>query len=261
MSQSITQFNAGALAVEVHPSAADLGRAAASRAAGILREAVAARGSARVVVATGNSQFAFTDALAEQDVPWDRITVFHMDEYVGIDADHPASFRRWIRERIQQRFAPASVEYIDGDIADAQAECDRYEGLLRSAELDLVCMGIGENGHLAFNEPFDADVDDPRWVRVVTLTKRSRKQQVSEGHFEDVDAVPPTAITMTVPALLSARHVQVCAPEGRKAEAVAAALYDEIGPACPATALRRVAHATLFLEPASARRVRPPEPT
>ena len=259
MSQSITQFSAGELAVEIHRSPAELGRAAAERAAGILREAVAQRGTARIVVATGNSQFAFTDELAKQDVPWGHVTVFHMDEYVGIDASHPASFRRWVRECIEQRLAPAAVEYIDGDAADAQAECDRYEALLRAAELDLVCMGIGENGHLAFNEPFDADVDDPRWVRVIRLTDRSREQQVGEGHFPGLDAVPEAAITLTVPALLSARYVQVCVPEARKADAVAAALYDEIDTACPATALRRVPHATLFLEPASASRVRPAE--
>lgn len=249
---SIGQFSVADLAVEVHPSESELGRAAARRAAGILRAAVAERGFARVVVATGNSQLAFTDALGREDVPWDRVTVFHMDEYVGIDADHPASFRRWIRERIGQRFAPAAVEYIEGDVADVQAECDRYETMLRADRLDLVCMGIGENGHLAFNEPFEADFDDARWVRVITLTEESRAQQVGEGHFAGTDAVPPTAISMTVPALLSARHVQVCVPEERKARAVAATLNDDIGAACPATALRRTPHARLFLEPASA---------
>ncbi len=229
-----------------------MGRAAAANTAHILRAAVAERGSARVVIATGNSQFAFTDALADHDVPWDRVTVFHMDEYVGIDAGHSASFRRWIRERVEDRFAPRDVEYIVGDVADVQAECDRYEQALRAAPLDLVCMGIGENGHLAFNEPFDARFDDDRWVRVITLQPESRAQQVGEGHFGTLDEVPAEAISLTIPALLSARQVQICAPEKRKAAAVARALRDEVSTACPATILRRTPQARLFLEPDSA---------
>lgn len=253
MLSEIKRFAVDELFVEVLQSEEALGRAAASQAAAVVRTAVAERGDARVVVATGNSQFAFTDALADEDVPWDRTTVFHMDEYVGLDRGHSASFRRWIRERIEQPFGPASVEYIDGDAPDTKAECDRYERLLRAAPIDLTCIGIGENGHLAFNEPFEADFDDPRWVRVTTLSPESRAQQVGEGHFADVDAVPPTAISMTVPALLAARHVQACVPERRKAAAVAATLNDDITTACPATALRRTPHATLYLEPASAR--------
>ncbi|APU16455.1 MULTISPECIES: 6-phosphogluconolactonase [Actinoalloteichus] len=252
MPEPIRQFTAAALPVEVYASEAEMGRAAARSAARVLREAVAARGSARAVMATGNSQFAFTDALRAEDVPWDHVTVFHMDEYVGIDREHPASFRRWIGERIERRLGPALVEYIHGDAPDAKAECDRYEELLRSAPIDLVCMGIGENGHLAFNEPFEADFDDDRWVRVITLLPESLTQQVGEGHFPDIDAVPPTAISLTIPALLAAAHVQVCAPEQRKAAAVAAALREEISTACPATILRRTPHATLYLEPASA---------
>ncbi|GAA3125619.1 hypothetical protein GCM10020001_053270 [Nonomuraea salmonea] len=119
MSTPLTRFTADSLPVEVHPSEADLGRAAAERAAATIRDAVARRGTARVVIATGNSQYAFTDALREQGIPWDRVTVFHMDEYVGIAADHPASFRRWIKERIEDPFAPAAVHYIDGNAPPA----------------------------------------------------------------------------------------------------------------------------------------------
>ena len=245
-------FTAGDLSVEVHDSTQAMGKAAAERAAAIVRTAVDTRGSARVVFATGNSQFSFVDALSGQDVPWNRVHAFHMDEYVGIDADHPASFRRWIRERIEDRYAPASVAYIEGDAPDAQAEADRYEALLRAEPLDLVCMGIGENGHLAFNEPGAADFDDTRWARIITLTPQSRRQQVGEGHFPDVDAVPATAISLTVPALLSATNVQVCVPEQRKAAAVAATLGGEISTDCPASILRRSPQARLFLDPDSA---------
>lgn len=239
------------LTVEVHPDEAGMGSAAAERAAEVINTALAERGLARVVIATGNSQYAFTDALVRQDIDWTRVTVFHMDEYVGLDADHPASFQRWIRERIEEKVAPAQVHYISGQ-GDAAAEVDRYEALLREAPLDLVCMGIGENGHLAFNEPHQADFDDQRWVRIITLTEESRRQQVGEGHFPDFASVPATAISLTVPALLAATRVQVCAPESRKADAVHATLTAPITNACPATILRRSPHATLYLDPTSA---------
>src|SRR5690606_33005750 len=189
MPEPTSTFTAGQLPVEVYASEREMGVAAAERAAETIRAAVEARGHARVVVATGNSQFAFVEALREQDIPWDHVTAFHMDEYVGIDADHPAAFRRgireridepfsrapahhmdesvgidahppatfprWIRERIEEPFSPAAVHYIEGDAPDAEAEAARYEALLREAPLALVCMGIGENGHLAFNEPYE----------------------------------------------------------------------------------------------------------
>lgn len=252
MPEPTTTFTAGSLPVEVYASEREMGIAAAERAAATIRDAVSARGHARVIVATGNSQFAFVDALREQDVPWSQVTVFHMDEYVGIDANHPAAFRRWIRERIEEPFHPAAVHYIVGDAPDAELEAARYEALLREAPLDLVCMGIGENGHLAFNEPYAADFEDEAWARVITLTDSSVQQQVGEGHFPDAASTPRTAISLTIPALLSARSVQVCVPERRKAAAVAAALNDEISTACPATKLRETPHATLFLEPESA---------
>ncbi|MBW1639713.1 glucosamine-6-phosphate deaminase [Microbacterium resistens] len=247
-------FMAGKLAVEVHDTEREMGEAAARRAAAVIRDAVDARGAARVVIATGNSQYAFTDALRAQDVPWGAVTVFHMDEYVGIDEDHPASFQRWIRERIEDPLRPARVEYIGGQ-GDAEAEAARYEGLLRAEPLDLVCMGIGENGHLAFNEPHEARFDDPRWARVITLRPESRRQQVGEGHFPTIDDVPAQAISLTIPALLSARHVQVCAPEPRKADAVRATVTEPISPACPATILRETPHATLFVDASSASRL------
>lgn len=248
---TLTSFTADALPVEVHDTEDAMGAAAAERAATVIRDAVAARGTARVVIATGNSQYAFTDALAQHDLPWEHVEVFHMDEYVGVDDTHPASFQRWIRERIAERYSPKAVHYISGE-GDPEVEAARYEAELRSAPLDLVCMGIGENGHLAFNEPFEADFDDERWARIIELTPESQQQQVGEGHFPDLASVPKTAISLTIPALLSAAHVQVCAPEARKAAAVRATLTEEISNACPGTILRRSPQATLFLEPDSA---------
>lgn len=240
------------LRLEVFAATADMAAAAAAGTAEVLSRAVAERGTARVVIATGNSQLAFVTALAGYDVPWSQVTVFHMDEYVGIDAGHPASFRRWIRERIAAPFGPAQVEYIDGEAPDVEAECARYEALLRESPIDLTCMGIGENGHLAFNEPGQADFDDPRWVKQITLTPESLYQQVGEGHFPAVASVPPTAISLTIPALLGARVVQVVAPEQRKAAAVRNTLTLPIDAACPSTILRRTPHAKLYLDAASA---------
>ena len=248
---TVRSFAADELKVEVYESERAMGASAADRATEAIRQAVRERGEARVVIATGNSQYAFVEALIERDVPWDAVTVFHMDEYVGMEADHPASFQRWIRERIEDRVHPRRVEYIAG-LGDAGVEAERYEQLLKAAPLDLVCMGIGENGHLAFNEPFEADFTDETWVRVITLTPESRRQQVGEGHFPSIDDVPQSAITLTVPALTSARAVQVCVPERRKADAVKKTLELEVSPALPSTYLRTLPQATLFLDPASA---------
>lgn len=249
---TILESKVGQLRVQVHPNESAMGRAAAAGAAAAIKQALTINGEARIVMATGNSQYAFVDALTDESIDWSAVTVFHMDEYIGIDADHPASFQRWIRERIEKRFRPRMTEYIRGESDRPEAEAARYEDLLRDAPLDLVCMGIGENGHLAFNEPGMADFNDDRWARVVTLSETSRRQQVGEGHFPDLASVPKKAISLTVPALLSAGRVQVCVPEARKAKIVHEAMTAEISNACPATILRTRTNAALFLEPWSA---------
>jgi len=161
----------------------------------VVRDAVATRGSARVLFASGDSQLALLDLLtADPEMPWPAVRGFHMDEYVGIGPDHPASFARYMRERIVTRAPVGAFALIDG-LADPAIECARYSALLGAAPLDLCVMGIGENGHLAFNDPPVADFADPRDVKVVTLDDACRRQQVGEGHFPTVEAVPPTAIT------------------------------------------------------------------
>jgi glucosamine-6-phosphate deaminase len=231
-----------------------LARAAADEAADVLRAAVAAKGTAHAMFATGNSQLAFTQALVHEtaDVPWAETVVFHMDEYVGVGPDHPAGFQRWIRERIVEPARPMAAYYVEG-LGDSEAECRRYAALLQEFPLDLCCLGVGENGHLAFNDPPVADFADPRDVKVVELEAACRRQQVNEGHFPGIEDVPAQAITVTIPALLRAARVLAIVPEARKAEPVATALTGPIGPACPASALRTIAHATVYLEPASAR--------
>jgi glucosamine-6-phosphate deaminase len=226
---------------------------AANNAAGIIGDAVAARGGANVMFATGNSQVAFLSHLtAIPGVAWDQVSAFHMDEYVGISANHPASFRRYIRERLDEVVHPRAVHYIDGSASDPSTECERYAALLRSHPLDLVCMGIGENGHLAFNDPPVANFSDPRDLKVVELDLACRRQQVGEGHFATVADVPTHAITVTIPALLRAGRVLVVCPDERKAPAVQAALEGPVTTACPASILREQAHAVLYLDSRSA---------
>ena len=209
---------------------------------------------AHAMFATGNSQLAFVHALVHETegIPWADIIVFHMDEYVGVGPDHPAGFQRWIRERIVEPARPKAAFYVEG-LGDSGTESRRYSDLLRQHPLDLCCLGVGENGHLAFNDPPVANFDDPYDVKVVELEAACRMQQVHEGHFPDLDAVPTHAITVTIPALLRARRVLAVVPEARKAEPITVALTGPITTACPASALRTISHATVHLEPESGR--------
>jgi glucosamine-6-phosphate deaminase len=240
--------------VHVLPDVAAMARSAADEALAVMQAAVASRGTVHVMFATGNSQLAFVHALVHETagVPWADTVVFHMDEYVGVGPDHPAGFQRWIRERIVEPARPKAAFYVEG-LGDAEAECRRYSDLLRQYPLDLCCLGVGENGHLAFNDPPVADFADRRDVKVVELEAACRAQQVNEGHFPGLDDVPARAITVTIPALLRAGRVLAVVPEARKAEPVAVALTGPITTACPASALRTISHATIYLEPASAR--------
>ena len=195
----------------------------------------------------------FLDALtALSGLNWSAITVFHMDEYLGISDAHPASFRRFLRERVQERVHPRAVQYLQGEALEPLQECERYGGLLRAQPIDLCCLGIGENGHIAFNDPAVADFDDPWTVKLVKLDELCRRQQVGEGAFPTMAAVPEYAYTLTIPALCGARKLICVVPEKRKAAAVKAALQGPLSAACPSSILRRQAHATLFLDSDSA---------
>jgi glucosamine-6-phosphate deaminase len=244
----------GKARVLLYADVATMARGAAEQAAAIMRAAVRERGVANVMFATGNSQLAFIDTLVADtaDVPWSDTVVFHMDEYVGVGPDHPAGFQRWIRERIVAPASPRTAYYVEG-LGDPEAACASYAELLAIHPLDLCCLGIGENGHLAFNDPGVADFDDPLDVKVVELEPACRQQQVNEGHFPDMASVPSHALTVTIPALLRAGDVMAIVPEARKAEPVSAALTGPISTSCPASALRTIGHATVFLEPESAR--------
>jgi glucosamine-6-phosphate deaminase len=202
--------------------------------------------------ASGNSRLEFLDVLVTLDVDWSRVVGFHMDEYWGIGADHPASFRRYMRERIVEPTGIAAFHEIRGDAPDADAECGRYGTLLRDHPLDLCCLGIGENGHLAFNDPPVADFEDRLNVKVVELDDACRQQQVGEGHFPSLDAVPRNAITVTIPALLRSVTVLAIVPEKRKREPVKRAIGGVVSTDCPASILRTRSNVTLHLDTDSA---------
>jgi glucosamine-6-phosphate deaminase len=240
------------LAVRIAADLDELATDAAQDAAAIVRAAADARGEATIVLATGNSQLVFLAELtARTDVPWDRVRILHMDEYLGVGRDHPASFARYIQERVVDVVHPMEAYLIDG-LAPAADEIDRYATLLARHPVDLVCLGIGENGHLAFNDPPVAHFDDPLDVKEVEMDMACRRQQVGEGHFPTVNDVPRTAITLTIPALLRARRIIGVVPHERKAAAVRDALLGPIGTHCPASILRRAPQATVWLDKGSA---------
>jgi len=239
--------------VSVYATNEALGAVAAVEAAEIIRAAVAARGVANIIVATGNSQLTFLVALrALPDVPWEAVNVFHMDEYVNLPPGHAASFPAFLRRHLLDYVQVKEFFPVPGVTADAEVACAQYEALLRSHPADLCACGIGENGHLAFNDPPYADFDDPVWVKVVKLDELSRRQQVGEGHFGGLDEVPTHAITVTIPGLLAAKRVLVIVPEARKADAVARSLLGPVTEDCPGSILRRTPHAHLFLDSESA---------
>ncbi len=248
------------LAVEIHSSPTALARAAGAAAAGCLRDAIAAQGEARVVFGCAPSQDLFFAALVDPAacgvaVDWSRVTVFHMDEYVGIDDRHPQSFRAYLRRHFLNRVDVKAFHPIPAEEPDRNAVCARYASLLRERPIDLICLGIGENGHIAFNDPPVADFNDPALVKVIALDPVCRQQQVNDGCFARMADVPEFAITLTVPVFRQARRLTAAVPGERKAAAVRAALLDAISTMCPATILRTHPAATLYLEPASASRL------
>ncbi len=238
----------GRLRVGIFEHSEQLGIRAAADLAGIVAEAISQRGLASLILATGNSQLPFMAALRPRtDIDWSRVIVFHMDEYLGMPETHPASFRRYIREQLTDIVHPREFFGIAGDSADIPAELERYTELLKQYPADACVMGIGENGHLAFNDP-PADFGTTQTIRVVELADACRRQQVGEGHFATIADVPRQALSLTVPALLSPRHVLVVVPEQRKAPAVKAALEGPVTPDCPASILQRQPHAKLYLD-------------
>jgi len=246
---------------DVSGTKVETGRRAAVMVAEVVRSLVAEKGAARIIVATGASQFEFLQALvAEKSVPWDKVTAFHLDEYVGMSEDHKASFRGYLQERLFSKAQPSfkEVHFLGGPTgavaagAAAEEACAQYSQLLMEGPIDIACIGIGENGHIAFNDPPVCDFEDPKMVKVAALDEQCRQQQVGEGWFPSLAEAPTHALTLTVPAIMRSNIISVVAPDLRKANAIKEALEGPITTACPASILRKHPHCHFWLDLQSA---------
>jgi glucosamine-6-phosphate deaminase len=236
--------------IKIFDTKLELGQAAARDAANIIRQAIGERGAAYVIAATGASQFEFLDALAHEEIEWTKVTFFHLDEYVGLSESHPASFRRYLKERLVSRIHPQTFHFLNGEADDVQAECRRVGALITQQTIDVAFVGIGENGHLAFNDP-PADFETEEPYIVVNLDDACRQQQVSEGWFKSIVDVPAQAISMSIKQILKSREILCIVPDERKAEAVRASLALEVSPTHPASILQQHERVTLYLDPDS----------
>lgn len=252
----IRQLDADQLSASVYPDRQAMGEAAARYAADRLNRFLDVQDEVRIVVGSAPSQDEFFDELVRQPIDWSRVVVFHMDEYIGLAADHPQTFRRYQHDHLLAHVEPKAFHAIRGEADNIEAECERLSDLLAERPIDLVCLGIGENGHLAFNDP-PADFDEREWVKVVTLDPVCRQQQVNDGCFPTVDDVPTLAITLSLRVFQSARVLSGVVPALSKAGAVRATVQGPITESCPATLMRTHPDARLFLDPDSASLLHP----
>lgn len=217
-----------------------------------IANAISKNGIAHIILATGSSQLLFLKALRDRQIEWEKVIIFHLDEYIGLEESHPASFRYYLRENIIQHITPQAFYPINTDSENLDEVIENYTQLLEKHPTDIACIGIGENGHLAFNDPGVADFSDQKSVKIVALDEHCRRQQYDEGWFERIDFVPKTALTLTIPTIMSAQHICCFVPEERKANAVKNALQGAIIESCPASILREHPSVELYLDPPSA---------
>lgn len=240
------------LTVEVFDTRAEMGKAAAAEAAAAIRAVLAEKDECNIIFAAAPSQNEVLAGLREADVDWSRVNAFHMDEYIGLPVAAPQHFSNFLKTALFEHLPFKNVFYINGSAAVIEDEVERYAALLVEYPTDLCCLGIGENGHIAFNDPPEARFDDPELIRIVALDERSRVQQVNDKCFDHLDEVPKTAMTLTIPALSRARQMIAVVPGKTKAEAVKRCLTGEVSEDCPATILRRHGRASLYLDTDSA---------
>lgn len=248
------RFSADSLSVVIAPDRAEMGRIAGNAVAERIKELLREKDEINMIFAAAPSQNEMLESLLTADVDFSKINAYHMDEYIGLPKDAPQSFGNYLRSHIFLRAAFKSISYIDGSNQPA-AECARYSQLLRKHPIDIVCMGIGENGHIAFNDPGVADFHDKHSVKVVALDEICRMQQVNDGCFAKTDDVPHKAITLTIPMLVSADTIFCTVPAKTKANAVYATVTGTISEACPASILRAHKHAILFCDADSGTRL------
>lgn len=237
----------GDLSVRIAHSANELTQDAATLAQDYLQSLLKQQETVSIILATGNSQLKFLDKIVNANkIDWSRIILFHLDEYLGIAADHPGSFRYYLHSKVEQRVQPHRFNYIEGDAPQPLLECSRYSNLLQQQSIDLCLLGIGDNGHLAFNEPTVADFQDTEIVKLVKLETKTRQQQVNGGYFPNLESVPHYAYTLTIPTICTAKKIFCLAGGNHKAEVVRQTLENAIAPCFPATILRTLPQATLF---------------
>lgn len=250
---AVKQFSVGTLKLEVHDDRKAAGEAAARAAAKVLKHLDEAQQEIGVIFATGASQLEMLHALTSMpDLPWKKVHGFHLDEYVGIAEDHPASFRRYLRENLTKRVPMAEFFEIDGTTSDPDRLRRDYVQRLRQANPQLCLLGIGENGHLAFNDPPEANFSDPEAMKVVTLDRECRQQQMAEGWFKRFEDVPERAFTLTIPTLFKVPKLILSVPGRRKSQSVRRTLEEPISTACPSTILRTHPDVTIYLDAESA---------
>ena len=234
--------------IEVFKTKAECGLAAADKGAEILKETLAEKNRASFVVATGASQFELLKALTQKDgIDWPKTSMYHLDEYIGLTEEHPASFRRYLKERLVDVVRPGTVHFIRGEVDDPSAECDRMNDIISRDLIDVAFVGIGENGHLAFNDP-PADFETEAPFIIVELDAACRQQQYGEGWFDSVEDVPVTAISMSIQQIMKSKAIICTVPDKRKAVAVKACFEGKISPLHPASILRRHANAFVYLD-------------
>ena len=237
------------LEVQIYADRPSMGAAAAHTVAGWMRDVIAAKGQVNMIFAAAPSQNEFLATLAAiEDLDWAQVVAMHMDEYVNLPSDAPQGFGNFLSEHLWDLVQPGHVFKLDISTTSPEVECKRHTEILRSHPVDIVCAGIGENGHMAFNDPHVADFEDPLMVKVVDLDRQCRQQQVNDGCFASLDQVPTHAMTLTMPTLMAAPKLCCVVPGPTKAQAVKATLAGPIDEACPATVMRRHPHTILFID-------------
>lgn len=246
------EFIVESLKVLIYANREEMGRNAAEIAGRQINALLSGQPFVNIIFAAAASQNEFLEALSKEPIDWKRVNAFHMDEYIGLDEGSSQSFGTFLKKRIFDKVSFNEVHYLKGNAADIEAECKRYTNLLKEYPVDITCMGIGENSHIAFNDPHVADFNDDRWVKVVDLDEACKQQQVNEGCFANVQDIPVHALTLTIPSLVNARYIFCMVPGASKAVAVRHTLTDEVSEKYPSTILRKHPNAILFLEKASA---------
>lgn len=246
----VNEFSAGKLKVKVFHTRGELGAGAAHEVSTKIQSLLSdsEKEFVNIIFASAPSQVEFLEELKKEQIPWHRINAFHMDEYVGLSADAPQGFGNFLKAALFDDVPLHQAHYMDGNAQNPEEECERYAGLLEKYPVDIVCLGIGENTHLAFNDPHVADFNDKRIVKIVDLDRQCRNQQVFDGCFRAINEVPTHALTITIPALFRARHAYAIVPGERKAVAIYDTVSRPVGEIFPSTILRTHPDATLFLD-------------